>query len=70
MQRLKLFKLKNFFKRKSMGETNDNVDENAVTPLDLGEVGVTWVGLWQQVQYGLVKLSVWTNQRGQHKLQL
>ena len=51
-KRLKLVKLKNFFERKSMGETTDNVDENAVTPVELGEVGITWAVATSTVQFG------------------
>ena len=51
-KRLKLVRLKNFFERKSMRETTDNVDENAVTPVELGEVGVSWAVATSTVRFG------------------
>ena len=51
-QRLKLVQLKNFSERKQMGENNDNVDENALTPVDLVEVWVTWNVATSTVQFG------------------
>ena len=35
-----------------MRETTNNVDENAVTLVDLGEVGVTWAVATSTVQFG------------------
>jgi transposase len=51
-KRLKLVKLKNVFERKSMGETIDNLDENAVTPVELGKVGVSWAVASSTVRFG------------------